>query len=287
MARFGKINQKRFDNTEGTDGQILKRLAGIYTPSNESGGASATNRSQQLVIASRSLIAADAGKHLYSTNATPFDLTIPNATFATNDEIELAVDGAGAINLIPGSGFTINGSSATVTALSGTAGFLKFRSSSAAQWYGGSLPATPKDWLIYSNNNLRSFQSAGTNQVVDSFIIPGGTVKPGGHIEFEIIDKGTGTGSKSTIINIGSLNILTITRTTANFVYVGKKIMNRANTTVVATGSTNFGYATNLTAINTAALDWTTNQTFQYLATVVTAAQGIDAHSIYVRVVNP
>jgi hypothetical protein len=146
MARFGKINQKRFDNTDGTDGQVLKRVAGIYTPSNESSGASVTNRSQLLVTASRNLDATDAGKHLYSTNGTPFNLTIPNSVFAANDEIEIAADGAGSINLIPGSGFTINGSSATVTALSGTAGFLKFRSPSSAQWYGVSPPVFTTDY---------------------------------------------------------------------------------------------------------------------------------------------
>jgi hypothetical protein len=137
MARYGTINQKTLDNTPGTDGQFLRRLSGVWVPYTlQPSDIPSSVRSQLQVTASRNLATTDAGRHLYSNSASNFDLTIPNNVFAANDEIEIAADGTGLINILAGSGFTINGSTAAVC-YPETAGFLKFRSPSDARWYGG------------------------------------------------------------------------------------------------------------------------------------------------------
>jgi hypothetical protein len=140
MAQYGTINQKQLDQTPGTDGQFLRRMSGVWVPYTlQPSDVPASVRSQLLITASRTLAASDAGRHLFNATASSFDLIIPNNTFAANDEIEIACDSTGLINILAGSGFTINGGTAAVC-FGGTAGFLKFRSPSAAQWYGGSIP---------------------------------------------------------------------------------------------------------------------------------------------------
>jgi hypothetical protein len=129
--------QHIFSSATPTEKQTWQFQDGIWVPYTLM--ASDVPRSQALITASRSLAASDAGQHLYNASSSSFNLTIPNNTFAANDEIEIACDSTGVINILAGSGFTINGGNAAVC-YGGTAGFLKFRSPSAAQWYGGSLP---------------------------------------------------------------------------------------------------------------------------------------------------
>jgi hypothetical protein len=288
MARFGKINQKQFDNTTpGTDGQFLRRQSGVWVPYTlQPSDIPAQVRSPLLVAASRAMVATDAGKHLYNTSSTPYDLTLSQAVFAAGDEIEIAADGSGVINILPQAGFTINGSVQGVSCLSGTAGFLKFRSGSAAQWYGGTASAI-KDWTIYSSAAALSLQAAGVQNIC-SFTIPANTVKPDGFLNYEILYTGTGTGAKALSISLGGVTLVTSSMSAANSVFLGKNIFNRANNTVVTANVATTGYTSSSTVLPIAtALNWTVNQTFLATINVTTAAQGITMSYMYVRVINP
>lgn len=134
MSIQSSQTQHIFASTAPTEKQTWQFQNGLWVPYTLQ--ASDVSRSQLEVTASRNLATTDAGRHLYSTSASNFDLTIPNNVFAANDEIEIAADNTGLINVLAGTGVTINGAAAAVCCPE-TAGFLKFRSPSDARWYGG------------------------------------------------------------------------------------------------------------------------------------------------------
>lgn len=84
------------------------------------------------------MTAVDAQKHLYNSAATTYTLTVPASIFATDDEVELACPGTGSFNITPGSGLTMNGSTATKTIAAGKGGYMKFYSPTVCWLYGGS-----------------------------------------------------------------------------------------------------------------------------------------------------
>lgn len=95
-------------------------------------------RLSEVVTASRTLVVTDAQSHLYSTSATAFTVTIPPSIFAVDDEVEIACDSTGTLTIACGVGVTINGAATSVVCAAGKGGYLKFRSSNVARWYGGS-----------------------------------------------------------------------------------------------------------------------------------------------------
>jgi len=103
------------------------------------GGANASQlkRESLLVTASRNLAATDNLKQLYSTSASNFTLIIQAATFALDDEVEVAADSTGTVTIAAGAGVTINGASTSVVVAAGKGSYLKFRSASSARFYGG------------------------------------------------------------------------------------------------------------------------------------------------------
>jgi hypothetical protein len=192
MARYGTINQKTLDNTPGTDGQFLRRQSGVWVPYTlQPSDIPSSVRSQLQITASRNLAVSDAGRHLYNLGSTDYTLTIPNNTFAPNDEIEIAADSTGFINLAAGAGFTINGASAAVC-YPGTAGFLKFRTSATAQWYGGTPPTVPSVAL----NKVSGFWHWHTFSGITASV--GMT---GGNGAFNLFTFQTGTGASITANN--------------------------------------------------------------------------------------
>lgn len=286
MARYGKINQKQIDNTPGTDGQFLRRVSGLYVPYTlQAADIPPIYRAPLLLSSTRDLVATDANKHLYSESTSTWTVTVPTAIFSGSAEIEFSADSTGDILITPGAGFTINGASTAVICSSGTSGYLKFRSPSSARWYGAPQAYVEKNKTFLSDATARSFQLAGV-QTVNSIVIPGGTVKPNGFIDFEIIYKGVGTGAKVTTISFGGVTIITISSATVNLWYTGRKIFNRNNTNV-ATAPSNFTSYGNVNASPvTAAVNWLVDQTFLISVNVTTAAQGIDVTYVTVRTRN-
>jgi len=99
--------------------------------------ASQLKRESLLITASRNLVASDNLKQLYSTSGSNLTLTIQAATFALDDEVEIASDSTGTVTIAAGVGVTINGASTSVVCAAGKGGYLKFRSATAIRWYGG------------------------------------------------------------------------------------------------------------------------------------------------------
>lgn len=91
------------------------------------------------VTTSRNLAVTDSEMHLYNTGSININVTIPVNVFLKDSEIEFACDSTGTIPIVCGVGFLVNGSSNTVTCLSGQGGFLKFRSPTSARWFGSSI----------------------------------------------------------------------------------------------------------------------------------------------------
>jgi hypothetical protein len=286
MARYGTINQKTLDNTPGADGQFLRRQSGVWVPYTlQPSDIPASVRSQLQITASRNLAASDAGKHLYSSSSTNFDLTIPNSTFAANDEIEIAADNTGFVNVLAGAGVTINGGNAAVC-YPGTAGFLKFRSPSVARWYGGSSPNVNKQFILYSDATFRAFQAVGTTTIA-SISLPANTVSPNGYLSYEVLYKGASTASKTFAISIGGNSLVSLVTANANTVHAGKRFYNRSNNAVLTTGVGAFIYGSSTTGAVGLALNWTTNQTITVTAQVATVNQGLDVGYLSFEVVNP
>jgi hypothetical protein len=286
MARYGTINQKTLDNTPGTDGQFLRRQSGVWVPYTlQPSDIPASVRSQLQITASRNLATTDAGRHLFNTSASSFDLTIPNNTFAANDEIEIAADSTGFVNVLAGAGVTINGGNAAVC-YPGTAGFLKFRSPSDVRWYGGSSPNVNKQFVLYSDATFRSFQAVGTTTIA-SISLPANTVSPNGYLSYEVLYKGASTGSKTFAISIGGNSLVSLVAANANTVHAGKRFYNRSNNTIITTGVGAFTYGSSTTVAVGLALNWTINQTITVTAQVATANQGFDLSYLSFEVVNP
>lgn len=289
MARYGTINQKTLDNTPGTDGQFLRRESGVWVPS-----SAVPARSQLQITSSRNLAVTDAGRHLYNFGSTDYTLTIPNNTFAPNDEIEIAADSTGLINILAGSGVTINGASAAVC-YPGTAGFLKFRTSAIAQWYGGgsssggSPPPAPevKQFVLYSDATFKSYQTVATHTIA-SILLPGGTLKPNGFLSYEVLYKGVGTGSKTFTVAISGNNFVAISGANANGIYTGKKIYNRDNSALVSVNSGAFGYSSAGGVSGMVGnINLTVDQTILVSVVVAVANQGVDLTYLSFEIVNP
>ena len=112
------INEAGTPQTISLSGQDLSLSDGggtVTLPAGGGGGEPVPQALNAQTGTTYTLTAADAGKVVTATNASPVTVTVPASTFATGQRVDVLQSGAGSVTLAAGAGMILHGTPSLVT----------------------------------------------------------------------------------------------------------------------------------------------------------------------------